>query len=64
MDHYPSSAERVLAGITIYLDCDEPWSFQDGVLIGANARRILDAMRRAGFVVFKTSRRDRRAREE
>lgn len=59
-DQYASAAERILAGITIYPDCDEPFSYEDGILIGCNASRILAEMRRAGFVIFKASKREQR----
>jgi hypothetical protein len=59
-DQYASAAERVIARIVIYPDPDEPFSYEDGILIGCNASLILDEMRRAGFVVFKPSKRERR----
>jgi hypothetical protein len=59
-DQYASAAERVIARIVIYPDLDEPFSYEDGILIGCNASRVLDEMRRAGFAVFKTAKRERR----
>jgi hypothetical protein len=56
-----TAAERLVAAITIYPDPDEPWSFEDGIQIGCNAARVLAALRQAGFVIFKSARRERRA---
>jgi hypothetical protein len=58
-DSYTSAAERVIARIVIYPDPDEPFSYEDGILIGCNASRVLEEMRRAGFAVFKTAKRER-----
>jgi hypothetical protein len=58
-DNYASAAERVIARIVIYPDPDEPMSYEDGIFIGCNAKRVLGEMRRAGFAIFKTAKRAR-----
>jgi hypothetical protein len=54
-------ARRIIADVLIYHDADEPLDYNCGEPIGLNAERVLEALTDAGFVFFRTSKRERRA---
>jgi hypothetical protein len=53
------AARRLPFDVVVFPDPDEPhdWGFP----IGLNAERVLDALKKGGFVLFRTDRGSRRA---
>jgi hypothetical protein len=54
-------AKRIIADVMIFHDPDEPLDYNLGEPIGLNAGRVLEALTSAGFVFFRTPKRERRA---
>jgi hypothetical protein len=52
-------AKRIIANVVIWHDADEPLDYNIGESIGLNAERVLEALTDAGFVFFRTSKRER-----
>jgi hypothetical protein len=52
-------AKRIIADVVIFHDADEPLDYNIGESIGLNAERVIEALTDAGFVLFRTTKRER-----